>query len=128
MEEPRALRKVYLVTLPRPQASHSACGRGLVAAGSLSHRQILNAFFSALAATQAARDTPLEFLKGSVFKGQHGSGDFHYHIAVLATTNFRFATLKKQLLQQAGLASHWSCSHARSIGWYSRGLRSQCTC
>lgn len=64
-----------------------------------------------LAATQSNRLSPLVFLYIAVFCEKHMSGQIHYHIAVVADRCFRFSTMKKEFLRQAGLATHWSCTH-----------------
>ena len=42
---------------------------------------------------------------------KHKDGDLHDHVGLLADRAFRFAPVKKILLQDYSLASHWSCSH-----------------
>ena len=55
--------------------------------------------------------TPLAFALMCIFREKHQGGHVHYHVAVKADRCFMFVPLKRKLLQQYGLASHWSCSH-----------------
>jgi len=110
-EDRNRSKRVYLVTLSHPTQPKSACGVDLKAPGELNHRQILDCVLGSLAATQAARVTPLAFVLMCIFREKHQDGHPHYHIAVKADRCFMFTPLKRCLLQQYGLASHWSCSH-----------------
>ena len=47
---------------------------------------------------------------------ENGVAHAHYHIAVLAERGFMFLLVKRALLKDHGLASHWSCTH---IGYWS---------
>ena len=51
-----------------------------------------------------------------IFKESHAVGDDglrhgHFHVALQASTSFRFAPYKRALLQRHGFATHWGCSH-----------------
>ena len=104
-------KSVYLVTLPHPRVDRSIDGTVLRAPGSISREELRDFFLQALAALQAARARPLIFKRMAIFQEKHGSGNVHYHVAVLADRCFRFLPFKRMLLVQHGLASHWSCSH-----------------
>ena len=46
-EKTGSRRQVYLVTFPHPRASHSACGKKLVAPGSMTKKQVLECLLDA---------------------------------------------------------------------------------
>jgi hypothetical protein len=106
-----ASRQTYLVTAAHTGKVHSEDGHKLKPPGAYSREQLCALMLAVLAATQGARNTPLVFLCMVIFQERHGSGHIHYHIALLADRCFRFNPLKKELLKQGGLATHWSCTH-----------------
>jgi len=110
-ENPKASRRVYLVTAPHPRSASSSEGQQLRAPGEFSREEICNLLRAALAATQGPRCSPLNFLSMVVFSEKHQTTETHYHVAVLADRCFRFLPLKRMLLESHGLATHWSCSH-----------------
>ena len=128
-EKVGAKRQVYLVTPPHPRQTHSRCGKRLVAPGSKTKDQILECFLDAAAHPSYTDGRSLSRGRGASLEralvareyGQVG-GDIaahpHDHIPVLASTgaSFRYAPVKKALLDRHGLASHWSCTH---LGYWS---------
>ena len=111
VEDTSKAKRAYLVTLPHTTEETGVDGHKLVPPKSFTPAQIGACFLAALAATQAGRMEPLAFLFLSVFLERHRNGEVHYHVALLANRCFRFAPLKRALLQKDGIASHWSCSH-----------------
>ena len=127
-EEQATLRRMaYLITLAHPVKTHSKCGIRLVAPGSLSRMQIRDCVLDATAhpaytdARSISRGDRVILRKLGVFKEYHQPNPFglvfpHYHVAVLASSQFRFNAVKSALLKRHGLASHWSCTH---LGYWS---------
>ena len=111
VEDSSKARRAYLVTAPHPDKPFSSDGHMLVPPGSFTREQICTCMLAALAATQASRLEPMAFLFMVVFLERHISNHVHFHIAVVADRCFRFAPLKRELLKQRGLATHWSCTH-----------------
>ena len=114
-------REVYLVSLSHPTATHSLCGRELVAPERFTRESILEKFLVSCErpvyidarSVQAAQSVPLKYV--SVFREFHkedadGIAHAHYHIGVVAAAKFMFMPVKRALLN-FGLASHWSTSH-----------------
>ena len=104
-------KKVYLVTLPHPRQATSQDGHALKKPEAYSREEIVEAFLAAVDATNGPRYSPLIITQMAVFRESHADGHIHYHIAVLGSRQFRYLPVKRQLLQGAGLASHWSCTH-----------------
>ncbi|CAE8608726.1 unnamed protein product [Polarella glacialis] len=104
-------KQAYLITLSRPVQEVSAGGLRLSAPGDFSREAICSLLIKALDATQTSREKPTVFLKLAVFQERHASSEVHYHVAVIADRCFRFAKMKRELLNKHGLASHWPCSH-----------------
>ncbi|CAE8640467.1 unnamed protein product [Polarella glacialis] len=104
-------KQAYLITLSHPVQEVSAGGLRLSAPGDFSREAICSLLIKALDATQTSREKPTVFLKLAVFQERHASSEVHYHVAVIADRCFRFAKMKRELLNKHGLASHWSCSH-----------------
>ena len=124
-----ARRQVYLITLPHPKASQSACGIKLVLPGSLSKNQILNCLLDACKnpaysdGKSLALKSEVHLKQAGVFRELHqpdpaGDVNAHVHVAALAQPKkqFYFLPVKKALLARHGLATHWSCTH---IGYWS---------
>ena len=121
-EDQQAKRQVFFVTFPHVQAEFSQCGVRLVSPESLSRAGILQRLRSACAAPlyahqKSAQDgCAIALSQAAVFRELHkanaaGAVHAHYHVALKAESSFRFAPVKKAMLQRFGLASHWSCSH-----------------
>jgi hypothetical protein len=110
-EDATKVKRAYLVTLSHTDKSTGQGGFKLIAPGSLSRQEICDCMLTALARTQKSRVSPLLFQMMCIFQELHDSLEVHYHIAVLADRCFRFVTLKRELLETHGLASHWSCTH-----------------
>ena len=110
VEDPKKPKKVYLVTLPRPKGA-AKDGAPLKPPSDYTRKQIAEALLAAVAKTDAGRLEPLKVEKLCVFREKHKDGDLHDHVGLLADRAFRFAPVKKILLQDYSLASHWSCSH-----------------
>ena len=116
-----AKRQVYLVTLPRPQpGAVSSEGRPLTAPGSKTKEEVLACVFDAFAHPTYTHGWqahgPVVLKQVGLWREFHKPDaaqerSVHDHVAVLAEASFRFAPVKKALLQRHGLASHWSCSH-----------------
>ena len=104
-------KSVYLVTFPHPRVERSMDGTVLRAPGSLTREELRDLFLQTLAALQASRLRPLIFKRMAIFQEKHGSGNVHYHVALLADRCFRFLPFKRTFLVHHGLASHWSCTH-----------------
>ena len=114
-------RQVYLVTLPRPTpGAVSSEGRPLTAPGSKTKKEVLACVLDAFAHPTVARGWqahgPIVLKQAGLWREFHKPDaaqerSVHDHVAVLAEASFRFAPVKKALLQRHGLASHWSCSH-----------------
>eukprot|EP00973_Karenia_brevis_P070357 9780327-Karenia_brevis.AAC.1 len=104
-------KAVYLVTLAHPKSSHAQDGTPLKPPSSYQKKEIIQAFLSAMEATNSGRITPLSFELLCVFREKHASEELHDHVATKAQRGYRFMALKRYLLQHYGLASHWSCSH-----------------
>ena len=117
-------RQVYLVTFPHPRTRHSACGRKLVAPGSVPKKHILQCLLDACAnpdytdARSLAWKCAVALKHAGVWREYHqadpdGSTHAHDHATVLAQPkkNLAFLRVKKALLRRHGLATHWSCTH-----------------
>lgn len=124
-ERDGARQQVYMVTFPHPKASHSACGRKLVAPGSLEKKQILECLLDACKnpvysdARSLARKSEVHLKHAGIWREFHQpdpSGEVHPHdhAPVLAQRKrqFFFLPVKKALLSRHGLATHWSCTHS----------------
>ena len=121
-----AHRCVYLVTAAHPSQERSADGRRLVAPESMTREAMAAALRDAAAHPLPDEQwqrrhpgrgpQPAELVMLAVFREYHaatagGPGRAHFHVAVLFATSVRFAPLKRSLLWNHGLATHWSCSH-----------------
>ena len=110
-----AKRHVYLATFPHPRA-----GSGLAVPSSMSRSSILTKLMQACATPSGAAlnrpHQPVSLDYVAVFHEMHKEGPDgiahgHYHIAVKGSSSFRFAAVKKALMDQSNMASHWSCTH-----------------
>jgi len=110
-EEKRALRCVYLVTLPHPRLACAADGTVLRPPGALSRQQVIEALLKAAVSTQGQKAEPVQILRMTAFRERHEDGEVHYHVAVEAKKQFRFQPFKAYLVACHGLASHWSTTH-----------------
>ena len=110
-ERTSAVKANYLVTFAHPRQEHADCGVPLRPPGEFTHQGIVDAVLEALHAQQGAKYSALRFDLMAVFRERHRSGEAHYHVAIRGSRCFRFGPLKKLLLAQSGLASHWSTSH-----------------
>lgn len=112
-EDTEASKMYYLVTLPHPQTTHAQDGTQLKPPSSYTRKEIVLAFLATVAGTNSRRVTPLHLEKMCVFRERHANTQLHDHVALKGERNFRFAPLKRYLLEHYGLASHWSCTHER---------------
>ena len=119
-EAPGSVKSVYLVTLP---ALRSGCApRGYVCPSTWSHDDILRVFlavFNAGPEHEAAGRLTLECV--TVFRERHAGqdgapGPYHWHVALKASSSFRFVSYKRIFHVEHGLATHWSCTH---MGYWS---------
>jgi hypothetical protein len=110
-EKADASRAVYNVTLPAPKTARAADGTVLKAPRSYTQKQLVQAMLDAVQKTQGPRLAPLRLKLMADFREKHANGMIHDHLAVLAEHAFRFGPLKKVLLRDYGLATHWSCTH-----------------
>ena len=118
-EEKSGSRKcVYNVTFPHPQQARSAGGVLLLAPEKLTKEEMQTHFLAACAdplyTDQRSGSVTLEL--ASVFAEFHkadaeGAAHKHYHVGVKSAQPFRFLPVKRALLHDFGLASHWSCTH-----------------
>ena len=115
-----AKRRAYIVTLPHPVRPRAASGERLVAPGSMTKPQILGCFLDACSNPCYAHpwhaEGQIQIAMAEVFREYHqenpqGVRFTHDHITVLGVDRFRFAPVKRALLQRYGLASHWSVKH-----------------
>ena len=116
-----AKRQVYLLTLPRPTpGAVSSGGVPLTAPGSKTKEEVLACVKDAFAHPAYTNGWlphgPIVLKQLGLWREFHKPDatqerSVHDHVAVLAEACFRFAPVKKALLQRHGLASHWSCSH-----------------
>ncbi len=115
-------RELYLVSLSHPKTTHSSCGQVLVAPETFTREQVLQKFLECCArpnyvdarSVQSGRGVALKFV--SVFREYHaedvnGVAHAHFHLAVQAGSKFMFMPVKRALLNNFGLSSHWSTSH-----------------
>ena len=119
-EAPGSVKSVYLVTLP---ALRSGCApRGYVCPSTWSHDDILRVFlavFNAGPEHEGAGRLTLECV--TVFRERHAGqdgapGPYHWHVALKASSSFRFVSYKRIFHVEHGLATHWSCTH---MGYWS---------
>ena len=110
-ENPTKSRQVYLVTFPHPKKQKAENGIVLKAPSSYTKQQLIDAMLDVVSKTQGPRLAPLRLLLMAISTEQHAMGDLHDHLAALAATCFRYGPLKRKLLEDYGLATHWSCSH-----------------
>ena len=122
-EDLKAKRQVFFVTFPHPNAEFSQCGVTLVAPDRVSRADLLEKMQHACAAPaytdphSVQNGFSVKLSQAAIFREFHkkntaGRVHTHYHVAFKAETSFRFAPVKKAMLQRFGLASHWSCTHA----------------
>ena len=121
-EEKSKRKKVYLVTLPHPRNGLSN-SHGLACPGEFDRKAIVQLFLDVFAnplhidaASSSRQGTKLTLEKLVVFREMHDVDDNgvrqpHYHVALVASDTFRFASYKRALRVRHNLASHWSCSH-----------------
>ena len=122
-EPTSASRQVYLVTLPALRRLHEADRKpGLRCPSEWEHESVARIFVDAfenpaLASNNASWGFTAQLERFVVFRERHAAregevaGPFHWHIALKASINFRFASIKRALYVRHGIASHWSCSH-----------------
>ena len=123
-EKQGSRRRVYLVTFPHPRASHSTCGRKLVAPESMPKKQTLMCLLDACKNPDYSDPksltwrTTVELKHAGVWREYHqpdegGEVHAHDHVPLQAqpTKQFAFLPVKKALLRRHGLATHWSCTH-----------------
>ena len=110
-ERIQASRRVYLVTMSHPEKTHSADGVPLRKPGEFSRADIRDMFLQICENLQENKFDAFRFLLLSVWRELHGTGEPHYHVALLGCRQFRFNPYKKAVLSQYGLSSHWSVSH-----------------
>ena len=127
------IRRVYLVTIPHPQAWTSArrlqrktsqdTGIPLASPSMLDHAAVERAFLDA--ARHLVYDGPnnqwhngaVELERLAIFKELHKPAPKsdvrlpHYHVALQAKRSFRFLPFKRALRVHHQLATHWSCDH-----------------
>ena len=106
-----ASKSVYLITFPHPTQTHAADGTALKAPSEYSQSEIIDAVVASVRKTDAQRlrALPLELL--SDFREKHADGNPHDHVPCKAGRSYRFNPVKKALLHDYGLATHWSCTH-----------------
>ena len=75
--------------------------------GGLGKRAVLDAILDAVENTQGPRLARLRLELMCLFREKHSGGELHDHVALLACRCFRFLPIKRRLLQDYGLASHW---------------------
>ena len=119
-EETQGARKcVCNVTFPHPKQPASAEGVTLVAPETLGRPELLRRVLAACAAPAYASTWytgSVALDRAAVFQELHkesaeGETHKHNHVAVMALEPFRFLPVKRALLYNFGLASHWSCTH-----------------
>lgn len=117
-----SVKRVYLVTLPALQRQ-SGDSRSLVCPSTWKHQDVAAVLVDAFRRPAHTRNnagwgrkaTELECMV--VFRERHAPrageavGPFHWHIALKASSCFRFAPFKRSLAVNHGLASHWSSTH-----------------
>ena len=125
-EEKSGSRKcVYLVTFPHPRQVQTSDGIKLVAPETFTKQELMGRFLRACNAP-VHTDAQLRGHSGGtpsvtvnlacLFRELHQENaeaevHKHDHIGVNAVSPFRFNPVKRALLLQSGLASHWSCTH-----------------
>ena len=137
-EDPSVSKMVYLVSLPHPKTATSKEGIALVPPSRFDRAGIRDAVLAACASPRydatflrrnpGYRSAPVQVLKLVVFREFHagdlgGNRHLHYHIGVSLEKQARFMPLKRALLEQFGLASHWSTSHLGYWSVVSYGIR-----
>ena len=117
-----SVKRVYLVTLPALQRQ-SGDSRSLVCPSTWKHQDVAAVLVDAFRRPAHTRNnagwgrkaTELECMV--VFRERHAPrageavGPFHWHIALKASSCFRFAPFKRSLAVNHGVASHWSSTH-----------------
>jgi hypothetical protein len=111
VENADKVKQVYLVAFSHPKVDATKDGLPLKAPSSYTRKKMAKNTLDAFATTQGARIEPLIAKRMVVLREKHESEDLHDHLGVLADRAFRFAPLKRLLLESYGLASHWSCTH-----------------
>ena len=116
-------KSAYLVTLPHPSVALSSGLANLRSPSEFDRRQILAAILDVFAhpiwsdgAAHTRTSAGVTLKRCVVFQDKHaedalGRREIHYHIALVASSSFRFAVFKRTLRERYGLASHWSTSH-----------------
>ncbi len=110
-ERRTASKQVCLVTLPHPQQAHSEDGVPFWKPSEYSRDGVRDMFLEICCQQQGARSQVFRLILLSVWRELHETGEPHYHVAVKGCRCVRSCPLKKALLAQYGLASHWSASH-----------------
>ena len=119
----QASKQVYLVTLPALRRLSDVDSKpGLQCPSTWDHetvaRVLLDAFQRPVCSNNnAAWGHAVQLEAFVVFREHHAPrdgearGPAHWHIALKASSCFRFAAFKRALSVHHGIASHWSCSH-----------------
>ena len=126
LEDGEALSAVYLITFAavleetaqnattpffvisaHPQRDRSDTGVTLKAPSSYTKQQMVEAMLDAVGQTQGSRATPLRLLRLAVFREKHSHGEWHDHVAMLASWCFRFLPLKRCAVQEIWLWRSW---------------------
>ena len=114
---------VYLATLPHPRTALANGVENLRCPGEFDRHKVaemfLDIFSNPMAADAAAMSRgrcALVLEEMAIFQEKHavdmnGQRHIHYHVALRASSSFRFAAYKHALRLKYGLASHWSDSH-----------------
>ena len=126
-ENPNAVKRTYLVTLSHPRAARSADGVPLRAPKEFSREAVRDLVLRCCREPDHDPSylrmhpgfVPVSFgvLNLVVFREFHkvdeaaGVAEMHYHIAVLLEEAHRYMPIKRALLNNYGLAAHFSCSH-----------------
>ena len=117
-------KAVYLITVAALQCLGLQHGNaGLVCPSRLSREDIARAIKDAFAhpsyanvgnqarGALATLECFVVFLERHSASADGGQGKVHFHIAVKASTSFRFMPYKRALRERHGLATHWSTVH-----------------
>ena len=113
---------LYFITFPRPKQERASTGEKLVAPGSKTKKQVLDALLDSCArpiyldANSIANGCCVQPEMAGIWrefcKPTPGvEDDVHDHAPLMAKGSFRYMPVKRALLQRYGLASHWSCTH-----------------